>query len=155
MHTPRTRGANNNYSLESIMFNHFTRTLSVLTSARVFMRREAIPPLRGGAVSSSTKYPNDSSRPPKPSFPPYDVGTLHFVACGRPWLVHWRGVHTHRTWSLIRGATTTTRRRAHVARMVFFARDCGPWQARERRAEREKVARASSCNRNVEKPLVF
>ena len=24
-------------------------------------------------------------------------------------------------------------RRAHVARMVFFARDCGPWQARERR----------------------
>ena len=22
---------------------------------------------------------------------------------------------------------------AHVARMVLFARDCGPWQARERR----------------------
>ena len=107
-------------------------------------------PTSWGGITSSTKYPNDSSRPPKPSFPPYDVGTLHFVACGRPWLLFRAPRPTTTT-----ATTTTTRRRAHVARMVFFARDCGPWQARERRAEREKVARASSCNRNVEKPLVF
>ena len=44
-------------------------------------------PTSWGGSSSSTKYPNDSSRPPTPSFPPYDVGTLHFVACGRPWLL--------------------------------------------------------------------
>ena len=138
MHTPRTRGSNNNYSLEEIMFNnnnHFTRTLSVLTSARVFMRRRAIPPLCGGGSSSSTKYPNDSSRPPTPSFPPYDVQTLHFVACGRPWLLHWRGVHTHRSWSLFWGA--------HVPRMVFFARDSGPWQARERHRRSSRCARKS------------
>ena len=68
------------------------------------MRRPPIPPLCGGAGSSSTKFPHDSSRPPTPSFPPYDVRTLHFVACGRPWLLHWRGVHTHRRWSLFWGA---------------------------------------------------
>ena len=27
------------------------------------------------------------------------VMLLHFVECGRPWLLHWRGVHTHRMWS--------------------------------------------------------
>ena len=71
------------------------------------------PTLWGGSASS-TKYPHDdSSRPPTPSFPPYDVRTLHFVACGRPWLLHWRGVHTHRSWSLFWG---------NVPRMVFFAR---------------------------------
>ena len=60
------------------------------------------PTLWGGSASS-TKYPNDSSRPPTPSFPPYDVGTLHFVACGRPWLLHWR-----------MGTTTTTLYIIHV-----------------------------------------
>ena len=92
------------------------------------------PTLWGGS-SSSTKYPNDSSRPPTPSFPPYDVRTLHFVACGRPWLLHWRGVHTHRSWSLFWGA--------HVPRMVFFARDSGPWQARERHRRSSRCARKS------------
>merc|ERR1711884_102132 len=46
------------------------------------------PHFVGGGGASSTKYPNDSSRPPTPSFPPYDVRTLHFVECGRPWLLH-------------------------------------------------------------------
>ena len=85
------------------------------------------PTLWGGS-SSSTKYPNDSSRPPTPSFPPYDVRTLHFVACGRPWLLFRAPRPTTTT-----ATTTTTRRRAQVTRMGCFARDCGPWQARERR----------------------
>ena len=89
------------------------------------------PTLWGGS-SSSPKFPNDSSRPPTPSFPPYDVRTLHFVACGRPWLL-FRAPRP----------TTTTRRRAHVARMVFFARDCGPWQARERHRRSSRCARKS------------
>ena len=63
------------------------------------MRRPPIPPLCGGAGQALPNFPTDSWRPPTPSFPPYDVRTLHFVACGRPWLLHWRGVHTHRIWS--------------------------------------------------------
>ena len=47
------------------------------------------PTLWGGS-SSSTKFPNESWRPPTPSFPPYDVRTPHFVECGRPWLLHCR-----------------------------------------------------------------
>ena len=56
-----------------------------------FHATPANTPTSWGGNSSSTKHPNDSSPPPTPSFPPYDVGTLHFVACGRPWLLHWRG----------------------------------------------------------------
>ena len=45
-----------------------------------------------------------------------------------------------------------------MPRMVFFARDSGPWQARERHRQfevRAKVAREAPMDRNVEKPLVF
>ena len=91
------------------------------------------PTLWGGSASS-TKYPHDSSRPPTPSFPPYDVRTLHFVACGRPWLLHWRGVHAHRCWSHFWGAQVP--RMVHLLHMTDMVQ-------RERERARER-ARARS-----------
>ena len=92
--------------------------LNVSTSARVFMRRRPISPLCGGGRSSSTKFPNDSSPPPTPSFPPYDVRTLHFVACGQPWLL----------FRAPRPTTTACAReeKTNLSRMVLFDRDDGP-----------------------------
>ena len=108
------------------------------------------PTLWGGS-SSSTKYPNDSSRPPTPSFPPYDVRTLHFVACGRPWLLHWRMGTGRRDDD---DATT----RACAPHGIFCK---GLWPLAGARTSskefevRAKVAREAPMDRNVEKPLVF
>ena len=79
----RTRGPNNNYSLEEIMFNnnnnnHFTRTLSVLTSARVFMRRQPIPPLCGGAVQALPNIQTTLRDHPHPASRPMTLG--HFTS---------------------------------------------------------------------------
>ena len=128
---------NNHYSLEMSIQQQqsFYPNAQCSHQCQGFHATPANTPTLWGGSASSTKYPNDSSRPPTPSFPPYDVRTLHFVACGRPWLLHWRGVHTHRSWSLFWGA--------HVPRMVFCARASGPWQARERHRRSSRCARKS------------
>ena len=85
----RTRGPNNNYSLELIMFNnHFTRTLSVLTSARVFMRRQPIPPLCGGAVQALPNIHTTLRHHPHPASRPMTFG--HFTS----WPADDRGYYT-------------------------------------------------------------
>ena len=58
--------------------NHFTRTLSVLTSARVFMRREAIPPLCGGAVQALPNIQTTLRDHPHPASRPMTLG--HFTS---------------------------------------------------------------------------
>ena len=124
----RTRGPNNNYSLEVIMFNNNNNNnnnnnyLHLGThrshQCQGFHATPANTPTLWGGSSSSTKFPNDSSRPPTPSFPPYDVRTLHFVACGRPWLL----------FRAPRPTTTACAReeKTNVSRMVLFDRDDGP-----------------------------
>ena len=105
----RAGGINNNYSLEMRIQQQQQQQQSFYPNAQCshqcqgFHATPANTPTLWGGSASSTKYPNDSSRPPTPSFPPYDVGTLHFVACGRPWLLHWR-----------MGTTTTTLYIIHV-----------------------------------------
>ena len=98
------------------MFNHFPRTLSVLTSARVFMRRRAIPPLCGGAVQALPNIQTTLRDHPHPASRPMTFG--HFTS----WRADDRGYYTGA--SVHNDAT-------NVARMVLFARDCGPWQARD------------------------
>ena len=88
---------NNNHNNNN---NHLQTNAQCSHQCQGFHATPGNTPTLWGGSASSTKYPHDSSRPPTPSFPPYDVRTLHFVACGRPWLLHWRGVHTHRSWSL-------------------------------------------------------
>ena len=91
-------GINNNYSLEMRIQQQqqqqqqqsFYPNAQCSHQCQGFHATPANTPTLWGGSASSTKYPNDSSRPPTPSFPPYDVRTLHFVACGRPWLLHWR-----------------------------------------------------------------
>ena len=58
--------------------NHFTRTLSVLTSARVFMRRRAIPPLCGGAVQALPNFQTTLRYHPHPASRPMTFG--HFTS---------------------------------------------------------------------------
>ena len=72
------------------MFNsiHFTRTLSVLTSARVFMRREAIPPLRGGALQALPNIQTTLRDHPNPASRPMTLG--HFTS----WRADDRGYYT-------------------------------------------------------------
>ena len=86
---PCTRGLNNNISLEELMFNnHFTRTLSVLTSARVFMRRQPIPPLCGGAVQALPNIHTTLRDHPHPASRPMTLG--HFTS----WRADDRGYNT-------------------------------------------------------------
>ena len=58
--------------------NHFTRTLSVLTSARVFMRRQPIPPLCGGAVQALPNIQTTLRDHPHPASRPMTLG--HFTS---------------------------------------------------------------------------
>ena len=143
--------------------NHFTRTLSVLTSARVFMRREAIPPLRGGAVQALQNIQTTLRDHPYPASRPMTLG--HFTswrADDRGYYSGPRGRRRRRrrrrrrddarmwpAWYFLQGIVAPGRRAnviegvreirravghifgANLARMVLFARDCGPWQARD------------------------
>ena len=112
------------------------------------MRRRAIPPLCGGAVQALPNFQTTLRDHPHPASRPMTFG--HFTSWHADDLGYYTGA-----WTTTTTTTTTTRRRAHVARMVFFARDCGPWQAREGRWKIAKVARASSCNINVENHWFF
>ena len=67
-------GSNNNNNNN----NHFTRTLSVLTSARVFMRRQPIPPLCGGAVQALPNIQTTLRDHPHPASRPMTLG--HFTS---------------------------------------------------------------------------
>ena len=77
---PNNNNNNNN--------NHFTRTLSVLTSARVFMRRQAIPPLCGGAVQALPNIQTTLRDHPHPASRPMTFG--HFTS----WHADDRGYYT-------------------------------------------------------------
>ena len=68
--------------------NHFTRTLSVLTSARVFMRRQPIPPLCGGAVQALPNIQTTLRDHPHPASRPMTFG--HFTS----WHADDRGYYT-------------------------------------------------------------
>ena len=68
--------------------NHFTRTLSVLTSARVFMRRQPIPPLCGGAVQALPNIQTTLRDHPNPASRPMTLG--HFTS----WRADDRGYYT-------------------------------------------------------------
>ena len=68
--------------------NHFTRTLSVLTSARVFMRRQPIPPLCGGAVQALPIIQTTLRDHPHPASRPMTLG--HFTS----WRADDRGYYT-------------------------------------------------------------
>ena len=107
MHRSPQGGINNNYSVEMRIQQQqqqqqqqqsFYPNAQCSHQCQGFHATPANTPTLWGGIASSTKYPNDSSRPPTPSFPPYDVRTLHFVACGRPWLLHWRMGTTTTTW---------------------------------------------------------
>ena len=151
--------------------NHFTRTLSVLTSARVFMRRRAIPPLCGGAVQALPNIQTTLRDHPHPASRPMTFG--HFTS----WRADDRGYYTG-AW-VQDDATTracaphgiffqgTSKEFAKFAKqLVTFLGQIWPaWYylqgivAPGRRAtalkERAKVARASSCDINVEKQMVL
>ena len=68
--------------------DHFTRTLSVLTSARVFMRRQPIPPLCGGAVQALPNIHTTLRHHPHPASRPMTFG--HFTS----WPADDRGYYT-------------------------------------------------------------
>ena len=68
--------------------NHFTRTLSVLTSARVFMRRQPIPPLCGGAMQALPNIQTTHGDHPHPASRPMTLG--HFTS----WPADDRGYYT-------------------------------------------------------------
>ena len=115
--------------------NHLTRTLSVPTSARVFMRRRAIPPLCGGAVQALPNIQTTLRDHPHPASRPMTFG--HFTS----WRADDRGYYT--------GVEYTPTEVGHFfgARMCpacyCFARDSGPWQARESHRRNSKCAHKS------------
>ena len=89
--------------------NHFTRTLSVLTSARVFMRRRTIPPLCGGAVQALPNIQTTLRDHPHPASRPMTFG--HFTS----WHADDRGYYT--------GVEYTPTEVGHF----FGARMCPAW----------------------------
>ena len=68
--------------------NHLDRTLSVLTSARVFIRRQPIPPLCGGAVQALPNIQTTLRDHPHPASRPMTFG--HFTS----WRADDRGYYT-------------------------------------------------------------
>ena len=68
--------------------NHFTRTRGVLPSARVFIRHQAIPPLRGGAVQALPNILTTLRDHPHPASRPMTFG--HFTS----WRADDRGYYT-------------------------------------------------------------
>ena len=79
---------NNSNSNNNNNNNHFTRTLSVLPSARVFMRRQPIPPLRGGAMQALPNIHTTLGNHPHPASRPMTSG--HFTS----WRADDRGYYT-------------------------------------------------------------
>ena len=86
------RGPNNNISLEAITFNnnnnHLNRGHTVLTSAWVFIRHQAIPPLRGGAGQALPNLQTTPRDHPHPASRPMTLG--HFTS----WRADDRGYYT-------------------------------------------------------------
>ena len=68
--------------------NHFTRTRGVLPSARVFIRHQAIPPLRGGALQALPNIQTTLRDHPNPASRPMTLG--HFTS----WRADDRGYYT-------------------------------------------------------------
>ena len=108
----RTRGPNNNYSLEVIMFNnnssssnnnnHLKKTRGVLPSARVFIRHQAIPPLRGGALQALPNIQTTLRDHPNPASRPMTLG--HFTSWRADDRGYYTGVgYTPTDWSCARG----------------------------------------------------
>ena len=117
---------------------------TVLTSARVFMGRRPIPPLCGGAVQALPNFQTTLRDHPHPASRPMTFG--HFTSWHADDLGYYTGADDDDD-----DATT----RACGPHGIFCK---GLWPlagARTPLKERAKVARASSCNINVEKPLVF
>ena len=102
------------------MFNNNDWHLGTLRSHQCqgFHATPANTPTLWGGSSSSTKFPNESWRPPTPSFPPHDVRTLHFVACGRPLLYMVHMIHMRRSRKTVGHIFVANLRSIHLLYMI-------------------------------------
>ena len=107
------------------------------------MRRRAIPPLCGGAVQALPNIQTTLRDHPHPASRPMTFG--HFTS----WRADDRGYYTG-AW--VQDDATT---RACAPHGIFFQGIVAPGRRATALKERAKVARASSCVINVEKPMVL